>query len=185
MEHSRRESDMTDGHTLNNGRLTTLEKRQNHMDEQLGVLSQDMASVKASIPGIVDTLSKISDKVNAPPVSTNWFGLVGAFVSVVLIMGGGVNLVIAPILKNLDRQNNFLTNLNEKHYVMAQDISEQGVRIEWLRSDTDHKDEQYYQWQERVDVLESKAAAAEISRRAIGNYAKNLEARLNYERNKP
>jgi hypothetical protein len=37
---------MTNGHTLNNGRLTTLEKRQNHMDEQLGILSQDMASVK-------------------------------------------------------------------------------------------------------------------------------------------
>ena len=180
-QQSRRTEDVSS----DRGRLATIEKRQNHLDEQVGILSQDMATVKASIPGIVDTLSKISDKVNAPPVSTNWFGLVGAFVSVVIVMGGGVNLVIAPILKNLDRQNDFLANLNEKYYVTVQLTSAQGVRIERLRSDIDHVDEQYRRWQERVDVLESKAAAAEISRRAVGDYAKSLEARLNYERDRP
>lgn len=158
--------------------LHHFEKRQTTLEHEVNVLSKDMAEVKASVPLILDQLGIISKKVNTPEASTNWFGLVGAFVSVILVMGGGVSLMIDPIEKNLDRMNDVLRVQNDRGFADSKKLGGIHIRQETLVRELSHLDERSHWSENRIIDLEKRSAAAQVSHRAIGDYIAEKARRL-------
>tara|TARA_R110000803_G_scaffold23094_2_gene56953 strand:+ start:3418 stop:3933 length:516 start_codon:yes stop_codon:yes gene_type:complete len=148
--------------------------RQEHLEGEVDLLRRDIAPIKAAMPLVIEQLKDIATKVNAPPDRTNWFGLVGAFVSVVVVMGAGISLMIEPISVNLDRMNTFLGVQNERYFQESKVVGTVIVEAERLRKDLTHLDERSHWTENRIIEMEKQDSGAKVSRKAIGEYTKGL-----------
>ena len=166
--------------------LTQFTARQDHLEGEVDLLRRDIAPIKAAMPLVIEQLKDIASKVHAPPDRTNWFGLVGAFVSVVVVMGSGISLMIEPISVNLDRMNTFLGVQNERYFQESKVLGTVVVESERLRKDLTHMDERSHWAENRIIEIEKKESGAEVSRKAIGEYTKELaESVRQHQRDHP
>lgn len=160
-------------------RISTLENRYEHLDAKVSSISEDVAAVKSGFSAMNVTMTRIADVVNRPdppPPPTNWTGIIGALCTTLVLLAGFVQLRVAPIetltTSILERQ----IALADTSQVTAHDSGVLEADLRNLAARTTHMDERFHVQEVIVAELRDDAAAARVSRRAIGDYVKELAA---------
>ena len=161
-----------------NSRVSTLEgrwkqtdARLEHLDGRVGSLAVDMASIKADVHTIVKGLDALSNRASQP---TNWIGLGSLIVTLILVGSQYVDLRLVPIMADVDQNRVGVHEVREILSDRGELLAEYIARVEaveGLRAEVGETEA-------RVDALESQAAAAVVSRRAIGDYLQELSDRV-------
>jgi hypothetical protein len=161
------------------GRISTLEGRWKHTDARIehldGRLSGaviDLSAIKADVSTLIKAIDGLAHKTNAP---TNWIGVAALIFSIVVGGSQYVDLRLMPILSEID----------QNRQVAAHNANKLGERSEFIGSTTqrlnaleDDKRTMYAiqaESREKISSLEAKAAAAEVSRKAIGDYLRQVD----------
>ena len=150
-----------------------IEQRVEHLDQRVGTLSEDMAAVRSSLGSVVATLDKVATRVNAP-VATNYMQLVTTVIAVCVVLGGFIDLRIRP---SENRMSALDVHSDEVDFALASRGRVIGVvetELIGIRRGLEHLDEMHHVTQEKVGALEKKAAAADVSRKAQGDFVKLL-----------
>lgn len=151
-----------------------LDGRVSHLDSRVSQLSQDTASIVTKLDGMADALDSVVKRVNAPS-HTNWIGLVGATVSVIILMAGFVQMRMVPVEHDVNQNEDLLTEV-------LQLVNEEAKVVhtnEVLRERHQQKLEKIFNYldehDERIRGVEVEAAAAQVSRKAIGDYLAEVD----------
>ena len=155
-------------------RFSNLESRVVHLDTTVGSLMQNQAAMQSTLDGVVGTLDKMSTRMNEPN-KTNWIGLTSAVVALILVMSQGVNLRVGPVEDFLTKQEVINTEQAKSIQTLAVDTKVNREQLAYNTYQHRHLDEGFHSLTSRVDSVESKAAAAEVSRAAIGAFAKDVD----------
>lgn len=151
-----------------------LDSRVSHLDNRVSALSQDTASIVTKLDGMSGQLDSVVRRVNAPS-HTNWIGLIGATVSVIVLMAGFVQMRLVPtehdVSRNEEAMAAVLQLLNEEAKVVHTNEALRDMHQAKLAKIFDYLDEH----DERIRGVEVKAAAAEVSRRAIGDFLRDVD----------
>jgi len=153
-------------------RIDKLESRYGHLDDQLSKQGAAISGINATLSQFGQTLKDISDKVHQPASSTNWWALISAMVAVVIVFGQGVTMLVAPIEKQAETLAEAMTSLSEARIQQAIDIA----RIDSESADAFEEIAEINARNLRTEVdvidLQKRASAAEVSRKAAGDYLK-------------
>ena len=156
---------------MNQDRLHMLEERVQHTDKRVTELAQGVATIQTSQASMAAVLDKVADRVNAPN-TTNYFGIIGAVVSLVTILGLGIALYTSPIQARLDRLQGVMEyevideQKDEGHRAT---LNEKVLSLEKAEK-RDYLDDAKVA--ERLAKLEREVSAGRVSRQAIGDYLK-------------
>jgi hypothetical protein len=168
------------------GRVATLEgrwkqtdARLEHLDSRVGSLSETMSVVLTKVDAVALGMDRITSRVNQPvnvwAVLSFAIGFVGLCIVIVGGVSGYVDLRLVPVVDEIGQNRESLSKtwgiLRERSAV----IGDFGARVEQLEEDFRHTDMLRHELEEDVAVLREKAAAAEVSRRAIGDYVRQVD----------
>lgn len=149
---------------------SAMERRIIHIDDSfsksISQLSQNQASMQSTLENVVRTLDNVSSRINAPN-NTNWVGIIGAFVSVVVLMGAGVTMKVAPIEATLHAHTVALAANTQVLIDRAQDLGR--IETSMQKYNEDHAEnmaENKDQW-EQLSKLREKASANTAAHRFL------------------
>lgn len=146
------------------GRVTAIEGRMNQFGDQLNRIEQSL--------------------LNKPPLWNigNIMGLMGMIAGLMWGIYNFVSLEVDQLRETTDRNTAVLDKqwqrLNELQPFQKEMHYEVGTlrkSIEILTRDAEHADMLYHQLDDRVREAEKKGAAAEVSRKAIGDFVKEVD----------
>jgi preprotein translocase subunit Sss1 len=116
-------------------------------------------SIGSSLEMVAENLKELAKVVHKEPSKAPYFQIIGA---VGLVIGMAGTLIVGYVQREV-----------------AHNASEAEITLEWSRATADglegtlsHMDERVHWIGERIVALEKRSAASEVSRRAIGDYAK-------------
>lgn len=165
---------MSDDSVHLEGRYSHLDNRVTHLDERVNAMAADVSSMRTSIEGLVTGVKTLTDRVHTPK-QTNWIGA-GSLVLGLLVGGAGfVQLRIGPvedsmhelrggqteILHIIGERANFIGRADERMKDNSEEVKELWARIR------DHE--------EKLAALNREAGEAKVSRKAIGDFAKDID----------
>jgi hypothetical protein len=142
-----------------------MEGRIIHLDEtfskSISQLAQNQASMQATLDTAVRTLDAVSTRINQPPASTNWTGIISCLVGVILLMSAGVVMKVSPIEANqvaLSREiaTNTAVITERAYYIGKQEALHETLRAEVTALHLDSKVQS-----EQISVLRERAAVAD------------------------
>lgn len=166
-------TDNNKGVNMTSDRLHMLEERVSHTDQRVTELAQGVATIQASQSSMAAVLDKVADRVNEPN-RTNWIGVVGACVSVISILGLGVALYTGPLAARLDRHADLIEYQQAEHAKGAGTRGKFEVRLEHLEEQEKRDYEADAALEQRLELVEGMVREGKISRKAIGEYLKEL-----------
>lgn len=161
-------------------RLLELEARTYHIDGKVAAIETQLDSQGAQLSRIEAHL------LHKPP--SNYAAWTGVGLSVLLVFGGLLaglatftDTQLAHVRDDIDRTNISVRDLAEyqdidksKKLDRAFELGRQAAEIISMMGRLDHYDELYHDLDRRVRIEEQKSAESKTSRRAIGDYAKEL-----------
>lgn len=160
---------------------TDLREMVYHTDARVTAMEGQLDSIAHSLSRTDTKIDQVIHAINAPK-DINWVGIGALCISMIVAMFGGargmveyVTITQAPILSTLDEHSDVLSHLREfqqqTHYEFGQFSTKAGQlekEVERLWAHI-HK-------QEDVDTVQNeKIAKAEISRRAMGDYIRQID----------
>lgn len=158
-----------------------LDGRVSNLDERVTSMAKDTATIMAqldNVAGAVNTLAKTVNEKNP----TNWWALVSATVAVLTLMGTIGYMSLLPVSTRLDILSIETNEEIEQIWVEVKqsiyDRAKTEVYQDIFSKRTKENTDDLTALQERVSKLEAKTSAAEVSRRAIGDYAKETRAKV-------
>ena len=96
-------------HNVERQQLQHLEARYHHLDNRVGTMSEDLASVKSTLVNVVETLNRVATDLKPQPVSvTAWLGvgfiLLGMMGSTIWGMQSYVSMQLSPVQQRVSKQ---------------------------------------------------------------------------------
>ena len=166
-------------HRADQDQIRHLEARYSHLDQRVGTISEDLSSMKATLGGVVDTLNRVANDLKPQPASvTAWLGVALVVAGMLGSTAWGVQQYVGMQLNPVQDR---ITELREGVVTNKEFRHQMHFEIGKLQHTDKVHDEKLYHYDElmhksddRVNELEKQAAAAEVSRRSIGDYAKEL-----------
>lgn len=153
-------------------RIDKLESRYGHLDDQLSKQGREISGINATLTQFGQTLSDISEKVNQPPNSTNWWALISAMVALVVVFGQGVNMLVNPLAERQDDVAAVIVKFSELHMDQADSLATLSANERRDRDEITRLDSLLRESGAAIATLQQKSAASEVSRKAIGDYVK-------------
>jgi len=153
------------------GRWKQTDARLEHLDGRVSSLAVDMASIKADVHTIVKGLDTLSSRASQP---TNWIGLGSLIITLIVVGAQYVDLRLAPISAGVEQNRVGIHEVRDVISERGELLSEYIARVDTLEGERAG----IRATESRVDALESQAAAAVVSRRAIGDYLQELSDRV-------
>ena len=150
-------------HVSDQQRLTTLEQRTYHIDGEV-------SGIKSTLATHGNTLQRIETKLLNSPGGMNSSQVLGVLTAVGGVVFGLVtyfHTLISPIEKKVELYDQFRYEMHYEIGVMQHSFENYDER--WQHFDVLH-----HKQDDAIRALAEKAAAAEISRRAMGEYMKEL-----------
>ena len=168
------------------GRVATLEgrwkqtdSRLEHLDGRVGALSETMSAVLTKVDAVVIGMDRITSRVNQPLNLWAILSFIVAFVMLCLaIVAGGstyVDLRLTPLAELDQRLIRWVGEIDGKVEQRGAVMGAAKARISQLEKDLEHTDSLRHQLEEQVARLREQAAAAEVSRRATGDYVRQVD----------
>lgn len=144
------------------------------MEGRLGTIDSNQQRQEAKLDTLIHHLNQ--------PRNVNWAGWGGLGLGVLLALFGAAKFMVeytsltdVPIQKDIAVLRSSDSVFSEFQRATHYRFGEFDMLTKTIQSDQKHKDDLYHKLDDRVRELESKAAAAEISRRAIGDYVKEID----------
>lgn len=153
-------------------RLNHIEGRVEHLDSKVAEVATSVASLAAGQASILNQLEKLA------PGKPNYTGWLAAVVPVLLGIAGFVTLSISPLEKDGDAQWFAITSAEEELRKGLQELSSHQARLGVLEQRQVYLSKQHDLLMERLIDMSRVDGESEVSRRAIGDYAKELGDRL-------
>lgn len=153
-------------------RIDKLESRYGHLDDQLSKQGASISGINATLAQFGQMLKDISDKVNQPPSTTNWWALISAMVALVIVFAQAVNMMVSPIEARTQALIETMGNFSEARIRQAVDIATLKSESADLSNEVYEANARQLRAELSVIELQKQAAASEVSRRAIGDYLK-------------
>jgi hypothetical protein len=161
------------------GRVATLESRWRqsdarleHMDGKVSSLAVDVAALKTGVDSIVKSIDGLSSATNRP---TNWLGVGSLIVTLVVVLAQYVDLRLTPIIDEIGQNRSTISILQETLQDRGVVIGNFEAQLVQIRRDLDHYDSLHHEQEKAVVELREKAAAAEVSRKAMGDYLRQVD----------
>ena len=168
------------------GRVATLEgrwkqtdARLEHLDGRVETLSETMSAVLTKVDAVVLGMDRITSRVNQPINLWAILSVAIAFVMlcVAIIAGGSsyVDLRLQPVIDAQGRIRGWVSELDNTVEARGVTIGEYKARIDYLEGEFRHSDMLRHELEDEVSELRAKAAAADVSRRATGDYVRQVD----------
>lgn len=121
-------------------------------------LAQSQAATNSTLETVVRTLDQLSNRINQPN-PTNWFALISTVISLVVLMGAGVTMKVAPMEATLAAHTAALAANTQVLIDRAKDLGRIETAMETYEKDHDEAmAENKDQW-EQISKLREDAAA--------------------------
>lgn len=133
-------------------------------------MAADMSAIKTSIESIVGTVREL-----ASPRPTNWIAIGTLIVSLAIGVSQYVDLRLVPGLEQQRRIYEHLEVVEGQVDAQQAGIARLETESDWLRYQLRHSDTLRHKGEDRLTELESRAAAAEVSRKATGDYLRQVD----------
>jgi len=161
------------------GRVATLEShwkrtdaKLDQLDHHIGQLASRHASTDAKLDSVIEAMRDINRRDNQP---VNWVGISGFVLAVVIGGSNYVDLRLKPVADETTKNRAAITSINEVIDGRGLVIGDFGARLTNIETSDQHSDELRHDLEARVGHLEQQAAAAEVSRKAIGDYVRQID----------
>jgi len=165
-------------------RVETLEQRYQHLDDRVSSMAADMSSIRTSVQSLHGNIQAITEALSelTAPRPVNWPGIVGAAIAfmtlIAVSIGAGtkyVSLSLEPLLTEQRRVHQKMEEVDKTISYRGEIIGRVVAQIEQTQEQQKHIDALRHELEGRVSALESRASAAEVSRRAIGDYVRDVD----------
>lgn len=161
------------------GRIVTLEgrwkqtdQRLEHLDGRVSSLAVDMSAIKAGMDTLVKGFDGISTRASQP---TNWIAVASLIITSVVVGSQYVDLRIQPLDEEITHNRAIISEmtstLQNRGAIIGQFQSSLGEIQDWRK----HEDDRRHKLEDDVIHLREQAAAAEVSRRAMGDYLRQVD----------
>ena len=154
------------------GRWKQTDARLEHLDGRVGSLAVDMASIKADVGTIVKGLDSLAVRASQP---VNWIGVASLIVTMIVVGSQYVDLRLAPIGEDVAQNRQIVLDLRESLTRRGEWIAEYKARVQHLEDEKTTLFSHSHESEARIDALEAQSAAAIVSRRAMGDYLKEVD----------
>ena len=154
------------------GRWKHTDARIEHLDGRVGSLAVDMASIKADVGTIVKGLDTLASRASQP---TNWLGVASLIVTMIIVGSQYVDLRLAPVMADVLQNADYLQANRESLAERGEWIGEYTAKVKALENDRGAIYTLLHETDEKVAQLREQAAAATVSRRAMGDYLKEVD----------
>ena len=165
--------DMSHNHIHLEGRYSHLDGRVAHLDSRVNEIATDMAGLKTSMDNVVRAVGVLTDRATNPS-PTNWVGI-GSLLLALMVGGAGfVSLRMTPIEVDVQRMEGYWDKWGNVLQERGAFIAEAGAIVEYNSADIKSLWVEVSKQREEIIKLRERAAAAEVSRKAIGDYAREM-----------
>ena len=161
------------------GRVATLESRWRqsdarleHMDGKVSSLAVDVAALKTGVDSIVKSIDGLASTTNRP---TNWLGVGSLIVTLVVVLAQYVDLRLTPIVDEIGQNRSTIAAMQATLQERGVIIGGVNAQLVQMRRDLDHYDDLYHEQEIAVIELREQAAEAKVSRKAIGDYLRQVD----------
>ena len=161
------------------GRVATLESRWKqtdarleHMDGKVSSLAIDVSALKTGVDTLVKGMESLSYRTSQP---TNWIGIGSLIVTLGVVGAQYVDLRLTPVIEEIAQNRIAVSSTQETLQDRGVIIGGFEARLIQIRHDLDHYDDLYHEQELAVIELREKSAAAEVSRRALGDYLRQVD----------
>lgn len=161
------------------GRISTLEGRWKHTDQRIehldGRLSGaviDLSAIKADVSTLIKAIDGLAHKTNAP---TNWLGVAALIFSIVVGGSQYVDLRLMPVMSEIEQNRQVASHNSDTLGERSHFIGSTTERLNALEDDKRTMYAIQAESREKISSLEARASAAEVSRKAIGDYLRQVD----------
>lgn len=153
-------------------------RRVGHLEVEVGDLKEGQARLEVGQSGMQQDLSLIVDKLNQPAPKTDVWGMVSAIVVVVGVFSSFAWVTLQPIKNDVTSLQD-LANTQVTLQLAAADLDGYNrAKQEDIQSFVLGLGDRYKELRNDVVSLKEKQSAAEVSRRAIGDYSKETRSTI-------
>ena len=174
------------------GRFQDLENRTSHIDSEVSRVQADVSGLKAQLQAQGQQLNRIETLLMAPKDGPSYSAWAGVVVTILFGLGamfvgisGYVDLQLTPVKESVAEVSTAIIRESEYHSIdsrkqldAAFELGRTSADLANLTYRINHYDELHHAIDDRLRVVEEKAAAANVSRKAIGDYTKELGAKV-------
>lgn len=159
-----------------------IEQQVHHLGNEVNTLNQSQAAIQATqryqgaqIDKLADGVEKILDAISAPKPQVQLWTVLGGIATLLGSMVLFVELRLAPYEVSLAKIADATAANSSQIVGRAEFVGAAKEKLLWIDSEIKHLHERSHIENERLSKVEAQAAAAEVSRRAIGDYLEQVD----------
>ena len=103
---------------------------QTHVD--IGALAQRVTGLENGLSEIRGAIGDLAKKLDAKP--TNWWGIIGGLMAVLMVIGGAIGFLVSPINGTLSRHEQDISHWSQTAITRPEYAKDHEELIKWLES---------------------------------------------------